>query len=87
MERKRWWLTARTAQEWQELMIYDIMAVNEEDLWEHTRFGYSVPRRNGKNEIVVIREMCGLVNGEHTMHTAHRTKKAARSSQAGAADT
>lgn len=65
--------TGRTAQQWQELMIYDIMAVNEEDLWVHTKFGYSVPRRNGKNEVVVIREMCGLVNGEHIMHTAHRT--------------
>lgn len=65
--------TGRTAQEWQELMIYDIMAVNDEDLWVHTKFGYSVPRRNGKNEIVVIREMYGLVNGEHIMHTAHRT--------------
>lgn len=65
--------TGRTAQEWQELMIYDIMAVNDEELWVHTKFGYSVPRRNGKNEIVVIREMYGLVNGEHIMHTAHRT--------------
>ena len=31
--------TGRTAQEWQELMIYDIMAVNDEDLWVHTKFG------------------------------------------------
>ncbi|MDY4631992.1 MAG: terminase, partial [Dorea formicigenerans] len=49
--------TGRTAQEWQELLLADILAFNEEGLWVHTRFGYSVPRRNGKNEIVAIREM------------------------------
>lgn len=65
--------TGRTAQEWQELLMYDILAYNEEKLWVHTKFGYSVPRRNGKNEIVSIREMWGLVNGEHIIHTAHRT--------------
>ena len=65
--------TGRTAQEWQELMLYDMMAVNEDGLWTHTKFGYSVPRRNGKNEIVVMREMYGLHEGEHILHTAHRT--------------
>ena len=65
--------TGRTAQEWQELLIYDILAQNEEKLWTHTKFGYSVPRRNGKNEVVAIRELWGLKNGEHIMHTAHRT--------------
>ena len=65
--------TGRTAQEWQELLLYDILAYNEDGLWIHTKFGYSVPRRNGKNEIVSIREMWGLVNGEHILHTAHRT--------------
>ena len=65
--------TGRTAQEWQELLLYDILAYNEEHLWVHTKFGYSVPRRNGKNEIVAIREMYGLTIGEHILHTAHRT--------------
>ena len=65
--------TGRTAQEWQELMMYDILAFNEEKLWVHTKFGYSVPRRNGKNEIVVMRELWGLKNGEKILHTAHRT--------------
>lgn len=65
--------TGRNAQEWQELMIYDILAINSEKLWVHTKFGYSVPRRNGKNEIVVMREMWGLKNGEKILHTAHRT--------------
>ncbi len=65
--------TGRTAQEWQELLLYDLLAVNEEGLWVHTKFGYAVPRRNGKNEVVAIREMYGLQQGEHILHTAHRT--------------
>ena len=65
--------TTRTAQEWQELIVYDMLATNEDKLWVHTKFGFSVPRRNGKNECVVIREMWGLKNGEHICHTAHRT--------------
>lgn len=65
--------TGRTAQEWQELLLADILAYNEEGLWVHTKFGYSVPRRNGKNEIVAIREMYGLVSGEKILHSAHRT--------------
>lgn len=66
--------TGRTAQEWQELLIYDMMAKNEDGLWVHTKFGYSLPRRNGKNEIVTMREIDGLEQGELMLHTAHRTK-------------
>lgn len=66
--------TRRTAQPWQELLIYDILAYNDEELWVHTKYGYAVPRRNGKNEIVAIRELYGLVElGEKIAHTAHRT--------------
>lgn len=66
--------TPKTAQEWQELLSYDIMAINEDGLWVHTKFGLAVPRRNGKNEVVIIREMYGLIElGEKIMHTAHRT--------------
>lgn len=65
--------TGRKAQDWQKLLVYDIMARNEEDLWTHNRFGYAVPRRNGKNEVVAIRELWGLKTGEHILHTAHRT--------------
>ena len=65
--------TKRTAQEWQKLLIYDIMARTSDQLWVHSKFGYAVPRRNGKNEVVAIRELWGLSNGEHILHTAHRT--------------
>lgn len=65
--------TGRKAQEWQKLLLYDIMGRSEDDLWMHDRFGWAVPRQNGKNEIVTIREMWALMNGEKTLHTAHRT--------------
>lgn len=65
--------TSRKALDWQELLIYDILAVNEDGLYTHSKFGYAVPRRNGKNEIVAMREMYGLKIGEHILHTAHRT--------------
>lgn len=50
-----------------------MLATNEDDLWVHTKFGYSVSRRNGKNEVVTMRELYGLTIGEHILHTAHRT--------------
>lgn len=65
--------SGRTAQEWQELLIYDILATNDDGLWTHTKFGEEIPRRNGKNEIFIIRELWGLLNGEKILHTAHRT--------------
>ncbi len=65
--------TGRTAQEWQQLLLYDLMATNAEGLWVHTKFGYAVPRRNGKNEIVAMREMAALADGQKVLHTAHRT--------------
>ena len=65
--------SGRTAQEWQVLLTKHIYATNKDGLWVHTKFGYSLPRRNGKNEVVVIREMEGLQRGEQILHTAHRT--------------
>lgn len=73
--------SGRTAQEWQELLLSDILAVNDDGLWVHTKFGYSVPRRNGKNEIVAIREMYGLIHGERILHTAHRTTTSSSASK------
>lgn len=67
--------SGRKAQEWQKGVLKDMMACTKKKrLWVHTKFGYSVPRRNGKNEVVLIRELYGLVElGEHILHTAHRT--------------
>ena len=69
-------LSGNTAQEWQELMLSDVMAVNDDGLWVHTKFGYSLPRRNGKTEILTARELWGLFTGEHILHTAHLTDTA-----------
>lgn len=63
----------RKAQEWQINLLSPIMARNEDNLWTHTKFGYSVPRRNGKNEVIAMRELWGIMNGEQILHTAHRT--------------
>lgn len=49
------------------------MAVNDENLWTHMKYGYSVPRRNGKSEILIMRALWGLANGERVLYTAHRT--------------
>ncbi len=73
--------SGRTAQEWQELLLHDILAVNEDGLWVHTKYGYSIPRRNGKNEIVSIRELFGLHKGEKILHTAHRTTTSSAASK------
>ena len=66
-------LTGRKALEWQKKLVNDILARNDKDLWMHTRYGYSVPRQNGKGEILAIRELYGLATGERVLHTAHLT--------------
>ena len=65
--------TTRTAREWQKLLTYDILAVGDDGLFVHSKYGYEVPRRNGKGEIIAIREMWGLAHSERILHTAHRT--------------
>ena len=44
---------------WQEALTYDIMAVDDDGLWVHQKFGYSVPRRNGKSEMALARCIWG----------------------------
>lgn len=63
----------RTAQDWQAIMLEDIMAVNADGLWVHMKFGWSIPRRNGKSEILIMRAIWGLLHGERVLYTAHRT--------------
>ena len=65
--------SGRIAQEWQRNLLEAILATNDEELWVHIKFGYSLPRRNGKNEIAAMREFYGLLHGEQVLHTAHRT--------------
>ena len=64
--------TERIAMDWQVAICYDIMAVSSEGLWIHQKFGYSIPRRNGKSEDVLMRCLWGLKNSERILYTAHR---------------
>lgn len=63
----------RTAQDWQAIMLEDIMAVNADGLWVHMKFGWSIPRRNGKSEILIMRALHGVSHNERVLYTAHRT--------------
>lgn len=58
--------------EWQRNMLEPIMAINEDGLWVHQKFGYSLPRRNGKTEIIYMLELWALEQGKSILHTAHR---------------
>lgn len=69
-------LTGRELMEWQQDILKNMMAVTNEGLWTHIKFGYAVSRRNGKTESVYAREMWGLLHGEKILHTAHRTDTA-----------
>ena len=66
----------KDALEWQTALTYDIMAVNDDGLWIHQKFGYSVPRRNGKSEMALARCVWGLKHGERILYTAHRASTA-----------
>ena len=65
--------SGRAALEWQELMLEDIMAVNDEGLWLHMKFAWSIPRRNGKSELLIMRTLWALTHGFRVLYTAHRT--------------
>ena len=65
--------TGRKAQRWQIYLMKAILSTTRKGLWQYTKFGYSLPRRNGKNEIVAMRELYALMKGERVLHTAHRT--------------
>lgn len=69
--------SGRTAQDWQAMMIEDIMAVNGDGLWLHMKAGWSIPRRNGKSEILIMRVMWDLTHNRRTLYTAHRDNTAA----------
>lgn len=68
--------TDRTMYPWQSAIVYDVMAVDDEGLWLHQKFGFAVSRRNGKTEVAVARCLWGLKQGEKILYTAHRTSTA-----------
>lgn len=57
---------------WQINLIFPIMSVDDEGIWIHQKYGYAIPRRNGKTEIIYMLELWGLHRGLKILHTAHR---------------
>lgn len=65
-----------TPDDWQQLILDDWLAVKG-GKWAHLTCGLSVPRQNGKNGALEIRELFGMVGrGEAILHTAHQVKTA-----------
>lgn len=62
---------------WQQDVLNVLLARDDNDQLVTTRLGLSVPRQNGKNAIIEIRELYGIViMGEKILHTAHEVKTA-----------
>ena len=61
---------------WQRLVLDDWLSVTGER-WSSLTCGLACPRQNGKNGIVEVRELFGMVGrGEKILHTAHEVKTA-----------
>lgn len=45
--------TGRTAREWQELLIYDILAIDKEGMWVHSRFVIAYLEEMGKLKMLL----------------------------------
>lgn len=65
------------ADEWQEAVLEGWLGIRPDRKWAAPRCGLAVPRQNGKNAIVEMRELFGMVSlGEKWLHTAHEVKTA-----------
>jgi phage terminase large subunit-like protein len=65
-----------TPDPWQRLILDDWLAVGG-GKWASLTCGLSVPRQNGKNALLEVRELFGMVGrGEKILHTAHEVKTA-----------
>ena len=62
---------------WQQLVLDDWLAASAKDEWKHPVAGLSMPRQNGKNALLEMRELFGMVLlGETVIHSAHEVKSA-----------
>ncbi|KAA0021814.1 terminase large subunit [Antrihabitans cavernicola] len=62
---------------WQLLVLEQWLGYRADGKWSASRCGLSVPRQNGKNALIEIRELFGMVGlGEKFLHTAHEVKTA-----------
>lgn len=66
-----------TPDEWQENVLEGWLGIRHDDKWSAQKCGLAVPRQNGKNAVLEIRELFGMVAlGERFLHTAHEVKTA-----------
>lgn len=66
-----------TPDEWQMLVLYAWLGETAAGRWSAPRAGLAVPRQNGKNAVLEMRELYGMVAlGEKFLHTAHEVKTA-----------
>ena len=66
--------------DWQKNVIDCWLGKDENDKYNVTSAGLSLPRQNGKNVCLEAREFFGLViNGEKILHTAHQVKTSKKS--------
>lgn len=65
------------ADPWQGRVVTDWLGRRQDGKWSSPRCGLAVPRQNGKNAAIEIRELYGMVGlGERILHTAHEVKTA-----------
>lgn len=62
---------------WQRDVLSDWMGRTSSGEWAATICGLAVPRQNGKNAVIEVRELFGMIElGERFLHTAHEVKTA-----------
>lgn len=66
-----------TPDQWQADIIHGWLGRRRDGKWAAGRCGLAVPRQNGKNAAIEVRELWGMVVlGEKILHTAHEVKTA-----------
>lgn len=66
-----------TPDDWQEDVLESWLGRRRDGRWSAASCGVAVPRQNGKNALIEIRELFGMVMlGERFLHTAHEVKTA-----------
>lgn len=66
--------------DWQKIILDCWLGKDENNKYNVTNAGLSVPRQNGKNVCLEAREFFGLIiNGEKILHTAHQVRTSKKS--------
>ena len=66
-----------TPDAWQEDVLESWLGRRSDGRWSAATCGLAVPRQNGKNAVIEVRELFGMVAlGERFLHTAHEVKTA-----------